>query len=65
MLKTGLIGTAVTGICCFTPLLPVLLGALGLAAWLAWADFVLLPLLLVFLAMTGVGLWRRRQKASS
>jgi mercuric ion transport protein len=44
-MKTGLIGTIVVALCCFTPILVVLLGAVGLSAWLGWIDFVLFPAL--------------------
>jgi mercuric ion transport protein len=33
-------------------LLIIALGAVGLSAWLAWLDFVLLPLLVIFAAIT-------------
>ncbi len=52
LLKTGIIGTLVMILCCFTPALVILLGSLGLSAWLVGADFVLLPLLFGFLALT-------------
>ena len=66
MVKTGSIGAALTALCCFTPVLALSFGALGLAAWLAWADFVLLPLLVLCLAVAGVGLWRlKRQRAAA
>ena len=48
LLRTGVIGTVVAAVCCATPALVVLLGALGLTAWLAWLDYVLLPALLIF-----------------
>ena len=60
MAKTGAIGSAVTALCCFTPVLVIGLGAIGLTAWLAWLDYVLFPALLVFLGLTGFGLWRLR-----
>jgi mercuric ion transport protein len=44
LLKFGLTGTIVTAICCFTPTLAWLLALSGLASWLAWLDYVLLPL---------------------
>jgi mercuric ion transport protein len=52
LLKFGIAGTVVTAICCFTPALVVLLGAVGLSAWLGWLDSVLIPLLVVFMAIT-------------
>ncbi len=50
--KTGLWGTIVTAICCFTPLLPWTLGLLGLAALTGYLDYVLFPLLAIFLTIT-------------
>lgn len=64
ILQTGIIGSVIAVICCFTPALVVLLGALGLSAWLGWIDFVLLPALAAFLGLTAYGLWRRRRAAA-
>jgi mercuric ion transport protein len=52
LFTTGLIGTTVTALCCFTPLLVVTLGALGLSAWVAGLDYVLFPLLAPFVGVT-------------
>lgn len=52
LLRFGIAGTIVTAICCFTPALVVLLAAVGLSAWLAWLDSLLIPLLVVFIAIT-------------
>lgn len=62
LLSIGIVGTAVAALCCFTPLLVVVLGALGLGAALAWLDLVLLPALAVFAAITGFALWRLRKE---
>ncbi len=51
LFATGAIGTAVALLCCFTPVLVVLLGAVGLAAAVGWLDYVVLPALVVFVAM--------------
>jgi mercuric ion transport protein len=65
LLRTGAIGSAVTAVCCFTPILVLLLTGLGLSAAIGWLDWVLLPALALFLAMTAYALWlwlgRRRQ----
>ena len=61
LLGIGLGGSALAAVCCFTPALVLLLGAVGLSAWLAWLDYVLLPALLLFLAITGYALVRRRK----
>lgn len=64
MLKTGLIGSVVTALCCFTPILVVALGFVGLSAWLGWLDYVLFPSLAFFLGLTAYGLWRRQRAAA-
>ena len=64
LIKFGLIGSIVTALCCFTPLLVILLSALGVAAITPHLDIVLLPLLGVFLLMLVIGLFRQI-KASS
>ena len=61
LLRSGITGTTVVALCCFTPVLVVLLGSIGLSAWLGWLDFVLFPALAYFLALTGYALWRRRR----
>jgi len=60
ILKTGIIGTAITALCCFTPVLVILLGAVGLSAILGYLDIVLLPALGIFVMMTLYALWKRR-----
>jgi mercuric ion transport protein len=62
LLRGGIIGSAVAAICCGTPVLAVLLGVLGLSAWLAWADYVILPGLVAFIALTGYALYRRGRR---
>ncbi len=64
ILKTGIVGSIITALCCFTPALVILLGAVGLSDWLGWIDYVLLPALVVFLALTAYGLWRRQRSAA-
>ena len=63
LLPLGLVGSALAALCCFTPLLPWVLGALGLSGLTSalYRDAVLLPLLAFFLLLTGYALWRRRR----
>jgi len=61
LLLTGIIGTIVAAICCFTPFLVVALGAVGLSAAIGYLDFVLFPALAFFLAITGFALWRHKK----
>lgn len=63
LICTGGVGSAIVAICCFTPALVVLLGALGLSAWLGWIDYLLFPALALFLGITAYGLWRRHRMA--
>ena len=52
LLRVGIIGSAVAALCCFTPLLVVLLGAVGLSAVVGYLDYVLLPSLAIFIGIT-------------
>lgn len=61
LLTIGIIGTAVTAICCFTPALVLLLGAVGLSAWVGGLDAVLLPALLIFVLIMVYALWKRQK----
>jgi mercuric ion transport protein len=61
-MTTGIVGAAVAAVCCATPLLAILFGALGLTAWLAKADYVLIPALILCLALIGFSLYRRRPR---
>jgi mercuric ion transport protein len=62
LMTTGIVGAAVAAVCCATPLLAILFGALGLTAWLAKADYVLIPALILCLALIGFSLYRRRPR---
>lgn len=62
LLRIGIVGSVIAALCCFTPILAVLLGAVGLSAIVGYLDFVLLPALLIFLVITGYALWRRYRK---
>jgi len=59
LLNIGIVGTVIAVICCFTPALVILLGAIGLSAWLGWLDFVLLPALVIFILVTAYAVWSR------
>jgi len=64
LITTGIVGTVIVALCCFTPVLVVLLGAVGVSAWLGWIDFVLLPALAFFAALTVYAVWRRQRRQS-
>ena len=61
LLKTGVIGTVIAALCCFTPVLVVVFGAVGLAAVVGYLDYVLLPALAFFVVLTIYAVWRRQQ----
>jgi mercuric ion transport protein len=61
LLRVGVVGTVVAALCCFTPLLVVLLGTVGLSAAVGWLDYVLLPALAAFLGITIFAVVRRRR----
>lgn len=61
LLTTGIIGTVIAALCCFTPVLVILLGAVGLSALTGYLDIVLLPALGLFVLLTIYALWRRLQ----
>lgn len=63
LLSLGIGGTIIAILCCFTPLLPIVLTALGLGSMISFVynDAVLLPILAGFLILTGFALWQRKK----
>ena len=62
----GGVGAGIALLCCFTPLLAVSLGALGLTALVGWwLDLILFPMLAVFLGVFLYGLYLRRRRSAS
>lgn len=51
LLKFAASGVVIAALCCFTPLLVVLLGIIGLSAWVGYLDIVLLPILVFFMGL--------------
>ena len=64
LLRTGIIGTVVAALCCFTPILVVLFGVVGLSALVGYLDYVLFPALAFFVGLTAYVLWRRNQRGA-
>jgi mercuric ion transport protein len=64
LLTTGIVGTIIVALCCFTAVLVVLLGVVGLSAVLGWLDYVLLPALAFFIGLTIYAVWRRQKRAT-
>ncbi len=65
LLATGAIGTVITAVCCFTSVLVIGLGALGLSAWLGGLDYVLIPALVFFAGMAIFALYRERRNPTA
>lgn len=60
LLQIGIVGTILAALCCFTPVLVILFGALGLVAIVGYLDYILFPLLAVFILLIIVGWYRHR-----
>ncbi len=65
LLRTGIIGTVVAALCCFTPILVVLFGVVGLSALVGYLDYVLFPALAFFVGLTAYALWRRNSRSTN
>ncbi len=61
LLRVGVIGGLITALCCFTPVLVVLLSAIGLSVWVGSLDYVLLPALMIFVGITVYALFKREK----
>lgn len=57
----ALAGTVLVALCCFTPILIILLGAIGLSVLTPYLDFVLLPALGVMIVLSVVSFLRWRK----
>ena len=60
LLWTEVTGAALAILCCATPLLVILLGAVGLSALAGYLDFVLLPAIAICVGIVIYALWRRQ-----
>ncbi|MDT0617484.1 mercury resistance system transport protein MerF [Salinisphaera sp. P385] len=60
LLGAGIVGTIIAALCCFTPLLVILFGVVGLLALVDYLDYVLLPALVFFIGLTIYAVWRRQ-----
>jgi mercuric ion transport protein len=63
LITTGAIGAVIAAICCATPLLTVVLGGIGLTAWLAHVDYIVMAVLILGLALVGLGVYRHSREA--
>ena len=61
LVRVGLAGTVLVALCCFTPILVILLGVVGLSALTGYLDYVLLPALAIFIGLNIYAVWRKRK----
>ncbi len=64
LLRNGIIGTAIVALCCFTPILVIGFGAVGLSAILGMLDYVLIPALVFFIGLTVYALVTRSRRCN-
>ena len=62
-LVASVVGTIVVALCCFTPVLVIVLAAVGLAAFTRYLDVVLFPALAVLIVLTLVS-YRRYMRSA-
>ncbi|TYC59491.1 mercury resistance system transport protein MerF [Marinobacter sp. BW6] len=65
LLRVGIVGTILVALCCFTPILVILMSTVGLAALTGYLDYVLLPALAVFIGLTVYAFWRKKHYEAS
>lgn len=63
LFNTGCTGSVVAALCCFSPILAIGLGAIGLSAWLGWIDYVLFPVMFASLGLVAYSLYLRADNA--
>ena len=56
-LRAGTLGMLIGMVCCFTPLLVVVFGAVGLSSWLGWIDYALFALMYTSMGVAAYGLY--------
>lgn len=60
--RAGLWGSIITAICCATPILAFIVGLIGLGVFTPYLDYVLFPLLGLFVILTLYG-WRKQKRS--
>lgn len=61
LLKLGIGGSLIVALCCFTPILLILFGVVGLGALTGYLDYALLPALVIFIGITIYAVQKRRR----
>jgi mercuric ion transport protein len=65
LIGTGAAGAMLSLLCCVTAVLAVLLGALGLTAFVGKLDYVLVPVFVASIALVIFALVRRRRSCAA
>lgn len=60
LFKVGVVGSIIAALCCFTPVLVVLFGVLGLSAAVGLIDYIVLPALAGFVLLTIYALLKKK-----
>lgn len=60
LMRVSVVGTVLVALCCFTPILVILLGVVGWSALTGYLDYVLLPALAAFIGLTLYAVRRKR-----
>ncbi len=61
LIAVGIYGTVIAALCCFTPVLVVLFGMIGLSAFIGYLDYILLPALFFFIGLTIYAFWQHQK----
>lgn len=59
LLKTGIAGSLIAAVCCFTPLLVVALTGVGLSGLIGGIDYVVFPVMFISLGLVAQALYIR------
>jgi len=59
LLRSGVAGTVIAMLCCFTPVLVIIFGFVGLSAIVGGLDYVLFPMLFASLGLIAYALYLR------
>ncbi len=63
--RYGIVGTVIVALCCFTPVLTLLLIGVGIGWAVGYLDYVLLPALFFFVGLTVYAVWKRSRGLQS
>jgi mercuric ion transport protein len=63
-LYAAIAGTVLVALCCATPILVIILGAIGLRAFTPYLDYVLIPALIILIIIAWIS-YSRYKKACS